>query len=347
MSNLNDIFFTPAANQELTYDQVLEDVQRYFAENHASTIAEAGEGNAERATSLLKELMEHYIVKRKYALDGLSTKELCSKLYEDMAGYSFLKKWIYKPGVEEVNINAYNDIEVIESSGRSIKIPDKFSSPQHAIDVIRRMLNACGMVIDDTMPSIVGFLDKNMLNWRILRWDDIAQEYEKLATASGYCTERSWEDCTNRLLTRGLLVSGSGETEYDALYDLLGSLSIIPTSGPFFLRLASFVKLTLLAHVPVSAARKLFQKDKRTKYEALVMRLAGQALLSTAEIIKCIDKNISRLPNECALLDSLYGDETTTSDNIASMVKISQSSKPVTLAVANLYLRQQIIFERV
>ena len=147
---------------------------------------------------------------------------------------------------------------------------------------------------------------------------------------------------------RGLiLVSGSGETEYDALYDLLGSLSIIPTSGPFFLRLASFVKLTLLAHVPVSAARKLFQKDKRTKYEVLVMRLAGQALLSTAEIIKCIDKNISRLPNECALLDSLYGDETTTSDNIASMAKISQSSKPVTLAVANLYLRQQIIFERV
>lgn len=61
----------------------------------------------------------------------------------------------------------------------------------------------------------------SMLNWRILRWDDIAQEYEKLSTASGYCTERSWEDCTNRLLTRGLLVSGSGETEYDALYDLL------------------------------------------------------------------------------------------------------------------------------
>ena len=54
------------------------------------------------------------------------------------------------------------DLKGIESSGRSIKIPDKFSSPQHAIDVIRRMLNACGMVIDDTMPSIVGFLDKNI-----------------------------------------------------------------------------------------------------------------------------------------------------------------------------------------
>lgn len=162
MNNLNDIFFAPVASEGLTYDQILEDVQRYFAENHASTIAEAGEGNAERAVSVLKDLMVQYLVKRKYAVDGLTTAELCEKLYEDMAGYSFLKKWIYRPGVEEVNINAYNDIEVIESSGRSIKIPDKFSSPQHAIDVIRRMLVACGMVIDDTMPSVIGFLDKNI-----------------------------------------------------------------------------------------------------------------------------------------------------------------------------------------
>ena len=187
----------------------------------------------------------------------------------------------------------------------------------------------------------------SMLNWRILRWDDIAKEYDKLTSSAGYCGERSWEDCVKRLLTRGLLVSGSGETEYDALYDLLGSLSIIPASGPFLLRITSFIKLTLLAHVPVSAARKLFRKDKRTEYEVQVMRLARQALLSTAEIIKCVDKNISRLPDEHTLLNSLYGDEVTTSDNIASMVKISQSSKPVTLAVANLYLRQQIIFERV
>ena len=37
MNNLNDIFFAPAANQDLTYEQILEDVQRYFAENHAAT----------------------------------------------------------------------------------------------------------------------------------------------------------------------------------------------------------------------------------------------------------------------------------------------------------------------
>ncbi len=162
MNNLNDIFFTPVSNDGITYEQILEDVQRYFSENHASTIASAGESDSERASALLKELMIQYLIKRKYTLDGMSTEDLCAKLYEDMAGYSFLKKWIYRPGVEEVNINAYNDIEVIMSSGRSVKIPDRFSSPQHAIDVVRRMLNACGMVIDDTMPSVLGFLDKNI-----------------------------------------------------------------------------------------------------------------------------------------------------------------------------------------
>lgn len=162
MNNLNDIFFTPAENSGLTYEAILEDVQRYFSENHASIIAGTGDGGTERASSVLKELMVQYLVRRKYSLQGCTTEELCNKLYEDMAGYSFLKKWIYAPDVEEVNINAYNDIEVIMNSGRSIKIPERFSSPQHAIDVVRRMLNACGMVIDDTMPSVIGFLDRNI-----------------------------------------------------------------------------------------------------------------------------------------------------------------------------------------
>lgn len=160
MKNLNDVFFTPVATSKITYEQILEDVQRYFTENHAAKLA--GDENQDKADIVMKELITQYLVKRKYAVEDLSTGELCEKLYEDMAGYSFLKKWIYKPDVEEVNINAYNDIEVIMSSGRSIKIPDKFNSPQHAVDVTRRMLSACGMIIDDTMPSIIGFLDKNI-----------------------------------------------------------------------------------------------------------------------------------------------------------------------------------------
>ena len=120
------------------------------------------EGNQEEARKLLREFIFQYVVSRSYRMEGMTTEELCDSLYEDMAGISFLKKWIYKPGIEEVNINAFDDIEVIMSGGRSMKIPDRFQSPQHAIDVTRRLLNTCGMVIDDTMPSVIGFLDKNI-----------------------------------------------------------------------------------------------------------------------------------------------------------------------------------------
>lgn len=86
----------PTENGDLTYEQVLEDVQRYFSENHASTIAGARENDSQRAVTVLKELMVQYLVKRKYTIKGLTAKQLCARLYEDMAGYSFLKKCIYQ-----------------------------------------------------------------------------------------------------------------------------------------------------------------------------------------------------------------------------------------------------------
>ena len=164
---------------------------------------------------------------------------------------------------------------------------------------------------------------------------------------SEFITSRTWDACVERLLTRGLLVCGTGETEYDALYDLLSTLYIIPADGSMFLRLLSFCKLTLIHHVPFAAARKLFQKDCRTAREKQVIHLARQALLSTAEIIKCIEKDIRCLPDEHSILEGLYNDPYTTSDNISSLVKSGSCTESVTLAVANLYLRQQIIFERI
>ena len=74
------------------------------------------------------------------------------------------------------------------------------------------------------------------LNWRISKWEDISFQCDKLASSMGGAVSRPWDDCVNRLLTRGLLVSGCGETEYDALYDLLSSLGIIPTSGSALVR---------------------------------------------------------------------------------------------------------------
>ena len=133
----------------------------------------------------------------------------------------------------------------------------------------------------------------------------------------------------------------------DALYDLLSSLGVIPTNGSTFVRGVSAAKLVLSRRITMKQAMKLFHKDRRTDYESRVMRLAHQALLSTAEIIKCVEQDVFSLPSEQVLMEKVYGDSETTCQNIASMTKNSRSSQAVTLAVANLYLRQQIIFERI
>ena len=185
------------------------------------------------------------------------------------------------------------------------------------------------------------------LNWRIARMEEIGRLYTATLPVQKDIVNRSWKDCVERLLTRGLLICGKGETEYDALYDLLSSMYIIPTDGSSFLRVLSFLKLTLVNHVPFSSARKLFRHDQRTENEKQVMALAKQALLSTAELIRCMEKDIRSLPTEESILEGLYDDADTTSDNISCMMRLSPKSKAVTLAVANLYLRQQIIFERI
>ena len=184
------------------------------------------------------------------------------------------------------------------------------------------------------------------MNWRIVKKEEIPILYHKTCQDNANVSQRSIDDCIDRLLVRGLLVSGNGESEYDALYDLLSSLYIIPVNGGIASRVLTFFKLVIFDRIPVATAKKLLLRDKRTPKEKQIMQLANQALLSSAEIIKCIENDIHQLPDEESILEHLYDDLDTTSENIGCMVKNAPGSKAVTLAIANLYLRQQIIFER-
>ena len=154
------------------------------------------------------------------------------------------------------------------------------------------------------------------------------------------------ENCISRLQTRGLVASGSGETDIDALYDLLGSLYVVPISESLPLRLATFFKLTLLNGVSVSKAKQLFRRDRPSAGEAQIMALSKQALLSTAELIKCVELGVNDLSSEQKIMDALYNNEETTSDNIRYLMQSSVSKAQVTTDIINLYLRKQIIFER-
>ena len=182
------------------------------------------------------------------------------------------------------------------------------------------------------------------LCWRLLDCQQLAQQYERLIQ-NAPTPPRTLESCVERLRTRGLIVSSSGKTELDALYNLLSGLYVVPLSENIPLRLAAFLKLWFKG-VPYSNAKKLFRRDHPTVREAQIMSLSRQALLSTAELIKCVETGTTDISTENKLMDALYADNDTTSDNIRYLMQNVPSKESVTLAVANLYLRKQIIFER-
>ena len=185
------------------------------------------------------------------------------------------------------------------------------------------------------------------LNWRLLDFSQVEAEYNKLDQDCAIPARRTLEDCLGRLCTRGLAASGTGETGFEALYDLLGGLYVVPLSESLPLRLAAFLKLTVQKGVSISKARELFRRDRPSEQEAQVMALSRQALLSTAELIKCAELGVRDISTDEKLMDALYNDDDTTSDNIADMMLSARSREGITAAVANLYLRKQIIFQRV
>lgn len=184
------------------------------------------------------------------------------------------------------------------------------------------------------------------LSWRLLSFPQIKAEYDKLDQDCTIPAIRTLEDCLGRLCTRGLVDSGSGETDFEALYDLLGNLYVSPLSESFPVRLAVFLKLTLCRGVPFSKAKELFRTDRPNEQEAQIMALSRQALLSTAELVKCAEIGVHDISTGEKLMDALYNDDNTTSDNIADMMLTAKSREWVTAAVANLYLRKQIILQR-
>ena len=186
----------------------------------------------------------------------------------------------------------------------------------------------------------------SLLNWRILSDDEIQTLYENKAKETGFMTHRPVTDCMKRLVQRGLVAEGEGELGADALYNLLSGLYVVPISESSFLRLVSFVRLTVFEGIPYSVTKQIFRKDNRNSDEQKVMLLANQAILSTAEIIKCAELNTLEFRTEDELIDTLYHDECTTSENIAHSVRFLPQCRPVITSVANLYMRKQIIFER-
>ncbi|KAF5028160.1 Type II/IV secretion system protein [anaerobic digester metagenome] len=150
------LFFSPTEGRD--FSSVLSEVQEYISENYSNLLT----GSDADAKEQIKRYIRKYILDRCISVKEMTADALVDALYTEMAEFSFLTKYIFGTGIEEIDINSWRDIEVQFSDGRTVKLDEHFDSPEHALNVIRRMLHISGMVLDNASPMVLGHLSKNI-----------------------------------------------------------------------------------------------------------------------------------------------------------------------------------------
>ncbi len=93
--------------------------------------------------------------------DGYTHGELVQKLYNDIEEYSVLTEYLNDEEVEGININSWKDIRVKYHNGKEIKAQG-FISSDHAIVIIKRLLQNSNVTIDDAVPVAEASIGSNI-----------------------------------------------------------------------------------------------------------------------------------------------------------------------------------------
>ena len=124
------------------YD-LLSKTQEYIAKYYAAVLTDAHKRDQ------LKSYIEKFILDGGYLVHGFTEEQLIDRLYSEMVEYSILTPFLGASDLDEININAWDDITLTYSDGSMKKLEEHFRSPQHAIDIVKRLLHHSGMIIDN------------------------------------------------------------------------------------------------------------------------------------------------------------------------------------------------------
>ena len=142
-------------SQTIGFVPLLHKVQQYISEHYAASLSDSSKYGQ------LRSYIEKYMYDNGYTVEGLSFRELSDKLYSEMAEYSVLTKYLGRDEIEEINVNGWDDIAITYTDGHIEKAPEHFYNPQHAVDIVKRLLHHSGMIIDNATPMSQGHLPGN------------------------------------------------------------------------------------------------------------------------------------------------------------------------------------------
>lgn len=146
------------SSQSMPFNEVLKEVQAYLSSKYATLLSSHP---AEQKQQIIAYISQ-YLTDHRLHVPGLTLDELIDRLYAEMVEYSFLTRYLFASDVEEININGYNDVKISYTNGAILPADEQFTSPEHAINVIRRLLHQSGMILDYSQPIVRGHLANNI-----------------------------------------------------------------------------------------------------------------------------------------------------------------------------------------
>lgn len=146
-------------SESKNYLQIFNKVQKFMSSNYKELLS----GDNEDKQAQMYSYIRQYLSENRLRVDGLTTEQLINQLYNDMAEFGFLTKYLdfSEQGVEGIEINAWDDVKVKFSDGR-VKSDEHFYSPEHAKNILTRLLGKSNIIMDSAKPLVRGHLGKNI-----------------------------------------------------------------------------------------------------------------------------------------------------------------------------------------
>lgn len=203
------------------------------------------------------------------------------------------------------------------------------------------------IMVEDSefMMTIDELIVWGSLHWCFMDKESLEKEYSRKKANNRLFNDVSFEQTLNRLVTRGLVVSGTDYLAADALYGLIGTLKIRPVKFSLANKLRSIFYLYFKKGLTLKECYDAYFGHEITPNEKSVLTLLKHVGISVSEIIKCAENNITAIRSEEDIIDKLYSDSETTYESIAIQSRFSELKIDILKAVANLYLKKKIIFE--
>lgn len=135
--------------------EVFQKAQEHISKNYAAVLEQ-------NDAALIKSYLENFLEVNEIAVPDMEQSEVLDRLVNEMTRYSFLTSYLDDPEVEEININAWDDVKVKYADGNIKCAEEHFHTPAHAQAVTKRVLNESNMIWDNAKCIQVGHLPGNI-----------------------------------------------------------------------------------------------------------------------------------------------------------------------------------------